>query len=56
MVILSSESVLDVHGGNPVCQDIMRSLYIERFLDFCVRRDVEMEEDQGGEETREEEV
>jgi hypothetical protein len=49
MVIYRVESIDYVLCRNSVSQDVMGGLKVERFLDFGVRGEVEVEEDEDGE-------
>lgn len=56
MIILGAESVLCILGRYPISGNVVYGLDVERFLDFCVGRNVEVEEDEARNEREQEPV
>lgn len=48
MVIIRTKCPADIARGDPVCQNIMNGLYMERLLYLGVWRNDQMEENEGG--------
>ena len=53
MVVIRLKKLIDIAAWDTVNQNIVHSLQVERFLDFGVGREEQVDEDGGGNESQE---